>query len=170
MKRQKQKAKRTNRTETSSTAGHEAPKKAPPRREFLRSLRSWGLLAAAVGAGGWYVVQEVGATIREHDLSRIGNGVPAVVQIHDPQCPRCIALQNEAREALSDFDGDELQFLVANIRSDEGRDLASAPGVAPVTLLLFDAEGRRRTTLTGPNTSEVLKQAFRHHVTSYGSN
>ena len=34
----------------------------------------------------------VEATIREGDLSQIGNGTPTVVQIHDPQCPRCVAL------------------------------------------------------------------------------
>ena len=66
-------------------------------------------MAILAGGGGWYLVSEVRATIAEQDLSRIGNGIPAVVQIHDPQCPRCLALQRETRKAMSGFADDELQ-------------------------------------------------------------
>ncbi len=60
-----------------------------------------------------------------------------------------------------------MQFLVANIRNDSGRDLASRHGVAHVTLLLFDGEGKRRSILTGPQQSEGLTHAFRRHVDRY---
>lgn len=127
------------------------------------------LVAAVMGGGGWYLVQDVSATHREHDLSRIGNGTPAVVQIHDPQCPTCRALQRETRAALSDFEDGELQYLVANIRSAEGRQLAAAHNVGHVTLLLFDADGERRQVLVGSNTSEYLKAVFRRHIAQQGS-
>ena len=48
-------------------------------------------------------------------------------------------------------------------------ELAIEHGVGNVTLLLFDAKGRRRSVLTGPNSSEYLKQAFRRHLAKSGS-
>ena len=102
--------------------------------------------------------------MREHDLTRLGQGVPTVVQIHDPNCPRCTALQRTARAAMSGFDETELVFLVANITTEEGRAIATANGVGHVTLLLFDGEGRRRQVLQGPSTEAALEDAFRAHV------
>lgn len=168
MKRQKRKSRRSNKKNRDQPAGVEVSDKAPTRRAFLKNIRT-GAVAALVGGGvSWYLIDTVRATMREGDLSRIGNGTPAVVQIHDPQCPRCVALQREARDALCNFDESELQFLVANIRSAEGRNLAAAHGVGHVTLLLFDATGRRRAVLTGPNESEYLTGAFRRHLARLG--
>lgn len=129
-------------------------------------FRQFAVVFAVIGAVGWYLVGEVNAAICEGDLSRIGNGVPAVVQIHDPQCPHCVALQKEARDAVSNFDEDELLFLVANIRHSEGRRLANAHRVGHVTLLLFDGDGKRRRILAGPNKSEYLTREFRSHLKS----
>jgi hypothetical protein len=169
MKRQKHRVKRTGNQKTSGSIGAGAAPDKTTRRDLLGRIGSGALLAAALGGGGWYLVQDVSATIREQDLSQIGNGTPAVVQIHDPDCSLCAALQREARKALADFEDGELQFLVANIRSAEGKRLASAHGVGHVTLLLFDAKGRRRSILVGSNTSEDLKQAFRRHLARSGS-
>ncbi|MEM8951332.1 MAG: thioredoxin domain-containing protein, partial [Pseudomonadota bacterium] len=122
------------------------------------------LAVAAVGGVGWYVVSEVRAGIEEGDLSKIGNGIPTIVQIHDPQCPTCQALQREAREALDQFEDGELQYLVANIRQDKGQRFAAKHGVPHVTLLLFDGAGEHRHTLSGPNTAQNLERAFRQHL------
>lgn len=104
--------------------------------------------------------------MREHDLTRFGQGVPTVVQIHDPDCPLCTALQRTARAAVSGFDETELVFLVANIKTQEGRALATANGVGHVTLLLFDGEGQRREVIHGPSTEAELEAAFGRHVRS----
>ncbi len=106
--------------------------------------------------------------MREQDLTRIGNGTPTIVQIHDPRCSLCVALQRETRDALCDFDDAELQFVIANIRSDEGAQLARRHGVRHVTLLLFDGDGRRRLVMTGPQRSEDLRGVFRRHLSRYG--
>ena len=164
MKRQKRKAKRHDAATATASPRAEGPRKAPSRRGFMKGMTSWGLVVAAVGGGGWYLAQDVMATINEQDLSLIGDGTPTVVQIHDPQCSQCAALQREAREAMAAFDDDELRFLVANIRSTEGRALATAHGVGHVTLLLFDGAGQRRNVLTGPSSADVLEEAFRRHV------
>ena len=169
MKRQKPKAKRTNTQKTNRSDGTGTSRGKPSRRDFLRRTSRGALGVAAVGGVGWYLVQEVRATIREKDLSQIGNGIPAVVQIHDPQCSRCLALQRETRKALSEFDDGALQYLVANIRTAEGKQLADAHGVRHVTLLLFDAEGRKRDVLVGPSTSDYLTHVFRRHIARGGT-
>ena len=134
------------------------------RRDFLATVSNFGLLAAAGGGASWYLMDEVCATTREHDLTRIGNGIPAVVQIHDPECSICAALQREARKAVANFGDDELQFLVANIRQQKGRNLANKHRVRHITLLIFDGKGNRRAVLTGPNTSENLTEAFKSYA------
>jgi hypothetical protein len=113
---------------------------------------------------GWYLVDEVRATIQDGDLTRIGNGIPTIVQIHDPQCPKCVALKQETRDALSNFEDGKLQYLVANIRTVEGKMLATSHGVGHVTLLLFDGQGRKLNTLVGSNTSRYLTKMFRGHL------
>lgn len=136
------------------------------RRETLRLIRDWGLVAAAVGFGGWWLVDDVRADMAERDLSRVGAGAPTVVQIHDPQCPICRALQRETREAMAGFSDAELLYLVADIRSPEGRALADRHGVQHVTLVLFDGAGNRRRTLTGMREAPELRAAFQRHVSS----
>ncbi len=169
MKRQKHKAKRSRSTRPGSSSGPGNAPVSTARRNFLATLRNGTLVAAIAGGGGWFLVQHVSATIAEHDLSQIGNGIPSVVQIHDPQCSRCVALQREARSAMTAFKAEELQFLVANIRNATGRRLADTHGVGHVTLLLFDGKGKRRDVLVGSNTSDFLSQAFRRHVDVSGS-
>lgn len=137
---------------------------APSRRTVLRKLRNGGIAALLISGGGWFVVRDVQATMREHDLSRIGNGTPTVVQIHDPECPRCVALQREARDAICEVGEANLQFLVANIQTAKGRKLANAHGVGNVTLLLLDGSGRRQGILAGSRRREELADLFRGHV------
>lgn len=162
----KRRANQGNQGKAKQNSGSVTPKEVVSRRDLLGRFRNGALLFAAVGAVGWYVVSEVRAGIDEADLSKIGNGIPTVVQIHDPQCPVCQALQKEARTALEAFEDGELQYLVANIRQDKGRNLAAKHGVPHVTLLLFDGKGERKETLSGPNTADYLEEAFRRHLES----
>lgn len=165
MKRQKTRSK----SKAKQAAHAAAPAQAAEttsRRSFLKHARTYGVLAA-VGAGlAWWVVSDVGASIGEHDLDKIGNGIPSVVQVHDPSCPTCKALMREARSAMESFGDGELQYLVANLTQDDGAKLAREHGVGKVTLLLFDGNGTYRTTLSGPNSAEDLERAFRRHIES----
>ena len=179
MKRQKHRAKGKSGRKAAASQGAAQGAAAPQsgqtaaagrsRRDILRRIGGGAAVVAALGGAGWYLVEEVQATIREGDLSRIGNGIPTVVQIHDPQCSRCAALQREARRAMSGFGDDELQFVVANIRTSEGSALARANGVGHVTLLLFDGNGKRNGTLVGNNSSDYLEEIFRRHIGKRGS-
>jgi len=136
------------------------------RRDVLRRFRTGALVLAGVGVGGWYVVSEVRAGIEEGDLSKIGNGLPTIVQVHDPQCPTCQALQKEVRSALEQFEDGELQYLVANIRQDKGKRFATQHEVPHVTLVIFNGAGERREILSGPNSADNLERAFRQHLES----
>jgi hypothetical protein len=146
------------------------PGKKTSRRVFFITFSNAALVTAVGGGFSWYLVDEVCATTREHDLTRIGNGVPTVVQIHDPQYSICAALQKEARDAVSNFDDTELQFLAANIRQDKGRARANKHGVQHITLLLLDGKGNKQSVLMGPNKSEYLTTAFRSFVSRVPKN
>lgn len=134
------------------------------RRNVLRKVRNWGLAGALAIGAGWYLVGETTAMLAEHDLSRVGNGQPAVVQIHDPQCPRCRSLQQEARQALEELDDPDVQYLIANIKSSSGREFAAKHRVSHITLVLFDGQGRRRAVLHGNRDRRELLNSFRHHL------
>jgi len=164
MRRQKRKNTRPSKKNGPTHQQASATPEAPTRRDFFVKIRNDVIAAAVVGVAGWYLVDEVRATIQGGDLTRIGNGIPTIVQIHDPQCPKCVALQQETRDALSNFEDGKLQYLVANIRTVEGKMLATSHGVGHVTLLLFDRQGRKLNTLVGSNTSRYLTEMFRGHL------
>lgn len=179
MKRQKHKAKAGKPRKAAATPAEALSAETQPsankpqtmwsRRDAMRTAVIAVAGTAAVGGLGWYLVEEVQATIREDDFTQIGNGIPTVVQIHDPQCTHCAALQRETRKALSAFDDDELQYVVANIRTAKGSSLARSHGVSHVTLLLFDGAGNRQGTLVGNNNAEYLEEVFRRHIGKRGS-
>ena len=173
MKRQKRKTTAKKKHETDPGAEPARPstpkKKVRSRRDFLQNIGYGVIGIGVVGGGGWYLASSVRAGILEGDLSRIGNGMPTVVQIHDPQCPQCRALQKEARAALAELDESEIQYLVANIRQADGRALATAHGVGHVTLLLFDGQGNRRGVLTGQHSSDILLMEFERLIRRSGS-
>jgi hypothetical protein len=160
MKRQKRKAGRKRSTVLAAPVAAAPAAKRMNRRYLLRNLAFYGVAAVAVSGGGLYLVTDVMANAREHDLSRIGNGIPAIVQVHDPGCPSCLALQREARIAMESFESEDLQYLVANLSTPAGRKLADRYGVGRVTLLLMDGTGKRLLTLAGEADSEVLVPAF----------
>jgi hypothetical protein len=170
MKRKKRSTKSNKKSRAPSPKTAPEPGKMTSRRGFFTTFGNAALVTAVGGGVSWYLVDEVCATTREHDLTRIGNGILTVVQIHDPQCSICAALQREARDAVSNFDDNELQFLVANIRQDKGRALASKHRVQHITLLLLDGKGNRRRVLVGPNKSDYLTSTFRNFVSQMGRN
>lgn len=134
------------------------------RRGVLTKARNWAIGLGVIGAGGWLGADYYAAMAAEHDLDRIGVGVPTVVQIHDPQCPTCTALMKQARVAMGGFEADELQYVVANMRTEKGAALAAAHGVGKITLLLFDGNGQMTEVLAGFRDSATLAASFRAHL------
>ena len=103
----------------------------------------------------------------EHDLSVIGQGIPTVVQVHDPGCQLCQRLRNNANTAMRGLD-DVLLYRIADITTRAGHALQRRHDVPHVTLLLFDGEGELRNVLKGVRDSDSLRRAFRFHVERWG--
>ncbi|MEM7189150.1 MAG: hypothetical protein AAF439_06015 [Pseudomonadota bacterium] len=141
-----------------------APKKKMTRREAMGLLKFGAVTGAVVLGGGYYFVSSVMADIAEADLSKLGNGMPTIVQVHDPGCPSCRALQSETRKALDSFADGQLQYLVANLQSPEGREFATQYGAGRVTLLLFDGRGRLLDRVQGRTAEAVLIRRFERHL------
>lgn len=131
------------------------------RRELIQNLTYGAIGVGIFGGGGYYFVSGVRASIVEGDLSKIGNGIPTIVQIHDPGCPKCRSLQRSTRNALAEMEDGAVQYLIANIKGPEGRQFASTHGVGHVTLLLFDGSGQRRDVIRGEQHSDYLLQIFK---------
>ncbi len=130
----------------------------------MSTIRNGVIGTVAAGGGIWWAVGAVRATAAEQDLSRIGQGKPTIVQVHDPQCPMCTQLQREVRKALKCFGECDVVYLVANIRGDEGRQFASQHRVPHVTLMLFDEASAVQDVLRGVRTEEELKPVFQAHA------
>lgn len=96
----------------------------------------------------------------EHDISVIGNGIPTVVQIHDPSCPTCQKLKHNVAKVKTKFD-EQIQFRIASLRTDAGRRLASKHEVGKITLLLFDGSGERVGMISGLQEPEYLTSRFK---------
>lgn len=138
----------------------------PTRRDTLKLLRTGLVGGVALGGAGWWVVSGVRATAAEQDLSRMGRGMPAIVQIHDPQCSMCTELQREARKALKCFDENEVLYLVASLRTEQGAAFAAQMGLPHVTLVLMDGAGQRVNVLQGVRQRDELKGHFETFVST----
>ncbi len=93
-----------------------------------------------------------------HDLSKIGEGTPTIVQIHDPSCPLCRRLMGNTRTAL---DGrDNVVYRVADVTTTEGKQFQQQYNVPNVTLLLFNGKGKLVDTVRGVTPVEELATRF----------
>lgn len=132
----------------------------PQKRDTLKLLRNGAVAAVLLGGVGTFAARKVLADLGEQDLSLIGEGTPTVVQIHDPQCAQCQALQKEVRAALDHFEDGTIRYLVANIRTTPGADLARGLGVPHVTIVLYDAQGDVQEILQGPRSEDAIREAL----------
>ncbi|MEM1374305.1 MAG: thioredoxin family protein [Pseudomonadota bacterium] len=130
-----------------------------------RSLFLYGgaALVLAGGAGTAFGVDFM-AKLDEQDLSVIGNGTPAVVQIHDPTCPECTLLQRSARKALKSFDTDALNYRVAYLNTEDGSRFSGNQGLSRVTLALFDGDGQRVHTIQGVREADFVRDSIALHL------
>ncbi|MEO0371189.1 MAG: hypothetical protein AAF231_07005 [Pseudomonadota bacterium] len=163
MKKNTQKSKKRSKAKTSGKATVQSP----DRRSFLSRTSKAIIGVAMLGGGGALAFGAVRATAREQDVSRVGQGVPTVVQIHDPSCSICNALQKEARKALEGIDADSLDYVVANIKTDEGRAFANLHRQPHVTLMLMDPDGNPVQVLNGPQDGDDLRVIFEAHAKAY---
>ncbi len=103
-----------------------------------------------------------------HDLSVIGQGIPTVVQIHDPGCRLCNQLRANTSDAVDRL-GDRILYRIADITTPEGKRLQRKHRVNHVTLLLFDGDGELRRVLEGVRDEDELHGSLLRHVDRWGS-
>lgn len=97
-------------------------------------------------------------TRERHDLSVIGTGTPAIVQIHDPSCQPCRRLMANTKKAIDG--GDSVLYRIADITTREGKQFQLKHNGQKVTLLLFNSKGRLVDTVRGVTPVENLKHRF----------
>lgn len=99
-----------------------------------------------------------------HDLSSVGTGVPAVVQVHDITCPVCSELRANVESIEDEFDDSELLIRVADIATDEGLAFARQHTAnRRVTLLFLDGQGNLVDERVGLRSPEELREVFSEH-------
>lgn len=135
------------------------------KRKLKRTIGSVAIaaLVLALGTGVLYASNLRGD--RARDLSEIGSGVPAVVQVHDVTCPVCSELRSTVRRIQSDFSDSELLIRIADIHTDEGLAFAERYTTARrQTLLFIDASGELLYAQVGLQDESDLRQAFEQHA------
>lgn len=161
------KTKRTRSNQKSKRKVAPAQPEQPARRDFIGLAKKGAVGIGLASVTGFFAVRTVQASLHERDLSRLTDGKLTVVQIHDPSCSMCNALQKATRAALDCFGECEIQYLIADIKTEEGQIFAGRYGVPHVTLMLFDKEGQNTATYNGVRETEELKQLFTRHRDQY---
>lgn len=93
------------------------------------------------------------------DLSRIGKGKVAVVLVRDKNAVQSFDLM-EAMNAVRDKYAGQVEFLLTDSDTPEGRAFIADKGAARVTLVVLDANGKMLNVLSPPQTAASVQQAI----------
>ncbi|GAB6091146.1 thioredoxin family protein [Spirochaeta dissipatitropha] len=107
---------------------------------------------------------------RHYDLTRVGQGIPAVVQVHDTTCPVCTELRSNISRIENDFDDSDLLVLIADVDKEEGLNFAARfTQHRRVTLLYFDPVGNLVDVQSGLQQPDELRSRFENHIDQHRS-
>lgn len=119
--------------------------------------------ATPVALAGGYKIHQYDTTKKVlHDLSIIGEGQPVVLQVHDPSCQLCQRLKRTTESVLEDLP--DIQYRIADLTTNEGREFAQRYNVGKVTLLLFNETGKHVHTVQGVTPKEELISQFEQYL------
>lgn len=93
------------------------------------------------------------------DLSRIGKGKVALVLVRDKFAVQSFDLQ-EVMNGIRDQYSGQVEFLLTDSDTPEGRAFITANNAARVTLVVLDANGKMVNVLHPPQTAESVQQAI----------
>lgn len=143
---------------------HEKARRAHRRRRTRIVLAGAVVALVLVAVGGaLFGLRQSHKQLR--NLSAVGRGVPAVVQVHDSTCPVCNELRDNVAAVEDEFAGDELLIRVADVHTDEGVDFAARYTTARrATLLFIDGDGGLRDVRTGVQAPATLRRSFNRHA------
>jgi len=91
------------------------------------------------------------------DLSHIGKGKPAVVLVRDKSAVQSFELMNLLNGIRGQYAG-QVEFLLTDFDTPEGRAFMKANNAARASLVLFDAAGNPVNILFAPQTAGTLQQ------------
>jgi hypothetical protein len=93
------------------------------------------------------------------DLSRIGQGRPAVVLTHDKEAVASQELMNMLNGIRGDYE-DRVEFLVTDVVTPEGREFVESQRVGNSLLVLFDGAGNRIAVIDGIRDAQILRSTL----------
>jgi hypothetical protein len=93
------------------------------------------------------------------DLSRIGQGTPALVVARDISFVAGAEVMDLMNEIRPEYAG-RAEFLVAHLGRPEGQSFARRFDARDGTVILFAGDGSVRTTLRAPRTAAELRRAL----------
>lgn len=136
------------------------------RERQTRRLVTGGVVAtAAILAVLGLVAFQRGRDQRLHDLTAVGRGVPAVVQVYDITCPICSELRANVRTIEGEFAEDALVIRVADVATPGGLAFVRQyTDLRRVTLLFFDSAGELVDVQSGLQTPPELRRTFTAHA------
>jgi hypothetical protein len=91
------------------------------------------------------------------DLSRIGKGKAAVVLIRDKNAVQTFDLMEVLNE-IRDQHAAQVEFLLTDFNTPQGRAFIAANGASRVTLVVLDANGKLVSVLYPPQTAKSVQQ------------
>ena len=91
------------------------------------------------------------------DLSRIGKGKAALVLVRDKNAVQTFDLM-EVMNGLRDQYSGQVEFLLTDFNTPQGRAFMAANNAARVTLVVLDANGKLVNVLYPPQTAESVQQ------------
>lgn len=91
------------------------------------------------------------------DLSRIGKGKAAVVLVRDKNAVQTFDLM-EVMNGIRDQYAGQVEFLLTDFDTTQGRAFIAANGAARATLVLLDANGKLAKVLYPPQTAGNVQQ------------
>ncbi|MGC2048270.1 MAG: hypothetical protein WA635_06645 [Gallionella sp.] len=91
------------------------------------------------------------------DLSLVGKGKPSIVFVRDKNAVQTFGLL-EAMNGIRDKYSGQVEFLLTDFDTQQGRAFMAANDVPRVTLVLLDADGKKVKVLYAPQSAESLQQ------------
>lgn len=119
---------------------------------------------AIIGAVGALIWSQLPRGAYPTDLTRIGQGRPALVLAYDIQSMGGMA----GMELLDNLRGeyaDRVEFLVADLGVPQGRLFAQSFGAVNGTVALLSGDGNHLQTIHPPLAPEALRQALQNAAT-----
>lgn len=94
------------------------------------------------------------------DLSQIGRGEYAVVQVFKQDTLRNQKLMDALNDVRDQYETRGVKFLLADIDTQAGQQFAQSHGVGSATVLLFGPRGEKLQTLRNVQDSAALQRAL----------